>query len=147
VTATAGQPETSSRLAKSLGIVDGLTVQELGFYDDCDDQVRAEIELAAGSELVDENFDNVVDVVLLWWRDGDGDLIDALVDAVAPLTGEGVIWLLTPKHGRDGYVEPVDISDAAPIAGLQRTSTLSAGKDWHGTRLVAKRAKRSGKKI
>ena len=54
----------------------------------------------------------------------------------------GVVWLLTPKPGRDGHVDPSDISDAAPTAGLQATSTLSASKDWQGTRLVAPKASR-----
>ena len=26
-----------------------------------------------------------VDLVLLWWRDGDGDLVDSLVDALTDL--------------------------------------------------------------
>jgi len=67
----------------------------------------------SGSDLVDEDYDDVVDVVLLWWRDGDGDLVDALVDALAPLADNGVIWLLTPKAGRQDHVEPSDISEAA----------------------------------
>ena len=95
-----------------------------------------------GSELVDEDYDDVVDVVLLWWRDGDGDLVDALVDALAPLADNGVIWLLTPKAGRTGHVEPSDISEAAPTAGLQQTSSISAGRDWNGARLVAPKAAR-----
>ena len=40
--------------------------------------------------------------MLLWWRDGDGDLVDTLVDALGPLADNGVVWLLTPKAGRDG---------------------------------------------
>ena len=46
----------------------------------------------AGSALVDEDFDDVVDVVVLWWRDDDGDLVDALVDALISLGDGGVIW-------------------------------------------------------
>jgi len=34
--------------------------------------------------------------------DGDGDLVDALVDAITLLSDSGVVWLLTPKTGRDG---------------------------------------------
>ena len=34
------------------------------------------------------------------------------------------------------------IGYAAPTAGLQQTSTISAGSQWQGTRLVAPRAKR-----
>jgi hypothetical protein len=85
----------------------------------------------------------VVDVVLLWWRDGDGDLVDALVDAIGPLADNGVVWLLTPKAGRPGHVEPSDISEAAPTAGLAQTSSISAARDWAGARLVAPRAARS----
>ena len=38
-------------------------------------------------------------------------------------------------------VEPSDIADAAPTAGLQSTSTISAAVDWQGTRLVAPRSR------
>ena len=71
----------------------------------------------------------------------DGDLVDALVDAIAPLADNGVIWLLTPKRGRAGYVEPSDISEAAPTAGLSQTSLLPLSADWTGARLVSRRAK------
>jgi hypothetical protein len=81
-------------------------------------------------------------VVLLWWRDGDGDLVDALVDALTPLADGGYIWLLTPKAGRASHVEPSEIGEAAPTAGLSQTSSVSAGRDWLGTRLVAPRARR-----
>jgi hypothetical protein len=93
-------------------------------------------------ELVGEDYDDVVDAVLLWWRDGDGDLFEALVDALTPLADGGYIWLLTPKPGRDNYVEPSEIGEAAPTAGLSQTSSLSAGRDWLGTRLVAPKARR-----
>ena len=78
----------------------------------------------------------------MWWRDDDGDLVDVLVDALEFLADQGVIWLLTPKPGRDGHVEASDISDAAPTAGLQSTSTISASREWQGTRLVAPKAGR-----
>ena len=81
-------------------------------------------------------------MVLLWWRDGDGDLVDALVDALTPLADGGNIWLLTPKAGRGGHVEPSDIGEAAPTAGLSQTSSVSAGRDWSGTRLAAPKARR-----
>ncbi|NHW87835.1 DUF3052 domain-containing protein, partial [Escherichia coli] len=62
-----------------------------------------------------------------------------LVDALGPLADNGVVWLLTPKAGREGHVEPSDIAESAPTAGLQQTSTLNAGKDWSGARLVLRR--------
>lgn len=124
-----------------LGLSEGLVVQELGYDDDCDDDLRAAVEQRVGGELVDEDYDDVVDVVLLWWREGDGDLADGLVDALATLVDAGTVWLLTPKAGRDEYVEPSEIAENAVTAGLSATSSVSAAPDWVGTRLVAPRAK------
>ena len=133
-------------LAERLGIQPGMVVQELGYDEDVDDELRSAIIDRAGSDLVDEDADEVVDVVLLWWRDGDGDLVDALVDAIGPLAANGVVWLLTPKAGRPGHVEPSDISEAAPTAGLSQTSSISAARDWAGARLVAPKAARSNRR-
>lgn len=126
-----------------LGVTAGQVVQELGYDDDVDEDLRAALEDQIDGELVDEDYDDVADVVLLWWRDGDGDLVDALVDALASLADGGVVWVLTPKAGRDAHVEPSDIGEAAPTAGLSQTSSISAARDWSGTRLVAPKAARS----
>jgi hypothetical protein len=134
--------EEAHARAMRMGLELGLTVQEIGYDSDTDEELRDAAAEVIGGDLVDEDFDDVVDVVLMWWRDDDGDLVDALVDAIAPLTDHGVVWLLTPKPGRDGHIEAEDIADAAPTAGLQQTSTISAGQNWQGTRLVAPRAKR-----
>ena len=128
--------EGATGLASSLGITNGSIVQEIGFDDDCPQEVRDAFVAASGSALVDFDFTDVVDVSLVWFRDEDEDLVDLLVDAIAPLAENGVVWLLTPKPGREGHVEPADIADAAPTAGLQVTRTVSASKDWQGTRLV-----------
>jgi len=141
VTAAGDQEEARTRAAR-FGIEPGMTVQEIGRDSDVDAELRAAIDAVAEGGLVDEDFDDVVDVVLMWWREDDGDLVDALVDALGLLADHGVVWLLTPKPGRDGHVEAEDISDSAPTAGLQQTSTVSAGANWQGTRLVAPRAKR-----
>ena len=141
MTATAGDAG-GDRLAGRLGLRPGQVVQELGYDDDCDDALRTAIETLTGSALVDEDYDDVVDVVLLWWREGDGDLVDALVDSLVSLGDGGVVWLLTPKAGRAGHVEPGDIGDAAPTAGLHQTSSISAAVDWSGTRLVTRRSGR-----
>ena len=105
MSATARQAQDQPGLAERLGIKPGQVVQELGYDDDCDEQLREAIASLQDVELVDEDYDDVVDVVLLWWRDGDGDLVDALVDALTPLADGGYIWLLTPKAGRPGHVE------------------------------------------
>lgn len=136
-----GQDEAQAR-ASRFGLTPGMTVQELGYDEDVDALLREGVEDIIGSELVDEDYEDVVDVVLMWWRDDDGDLADGLLDAIGPLTDKGVVWLMTPKPGRPGHIEAEDIADAAPTAGLQQTSTISAGAQWQGTRLVAPRAKR-----
>ena len=105
-------------LAERLGIKPGHVVQEIGYDDDCDEQLRESVEGLDGVEFVDEDYDGVVDGVLLWWRDGDGDLGDALVDALTPLADGGYIVLLTPKTGRSGYVEPSEIGEAVPTTTL-----------------------------
>jgi len=96
-----------------MGFAAGELILEVGYGPDCDD---------------------------LWWREGDGDLVDELMDALTYLTETGPIWVLTPKLGRDGHVDSSEIQDAAPIAGLSQTSTLALAKDWAGTRLVARKA-------
>lgn len=142
MSATAGSAEGQRSAAGRLGIAPGTVVQELGYDDDCDDALRAEVVERSGNELVDVDHVEVVDVVLLWWREDDGDLVDALVDALGPLASNGVIWVLTPKAGRSGHVQASDISEAAQTAGLNQTSTVSAARDWSGARLVARGARR-----
>lgn len=120
-----------------LGVKPEMVIQELGWDDDVDDELRVALENLTGTGLVDEDHGDVVDAVLLWWRNDDGDLVDGLVDALTDLADGGVIWLLTPKVGRDGHVDPSDIADAAPTAGLATTSSLAIGKAWSATKLVA----------
>ena len=130
-------------VAERLGIQSDMVVQELGWDSDVDDDVRAAIEEVIGADLLDEDSDEIVDVVLLWWRDDDGDLVDTLVDARVPLADNGVIWVLTPKTGRDGHVEPSDINEAANIVGLAQTSNISVSDDWVATRLASPKAAKS----
>ena len=124
-------------VADRLGIEPGMVVQELGWDEDVDDGVRAAVEEQIGSDLLDEDADEVVDVVLLWWREDDGDLVDALMDAMGPIAENGVIWVLTPKTGRDGHVEPSEIAEAVSTAGMAQTSNINVGNDWTGSRLVS----------
>ncbi len=142
MSATAGQAADQHDLAERLGIKPGHVVQEIGWDEDSDEQLRDLIAAGERVELVDEDYDDVVDGVLLWWRDDDGDLVDALVDALTPLADGGYIVLLTPKAGREGHVEPSEIGEAAPTAGLSQTSTVSAGRNWSASRLVAPKARR-----
>ncbi|MBT2380041.1 hypothetical protein AMK21_03005 [Streptomyces sp. CB00316] len=136
MSATADHAEERTNPAARLGFEPGQVVQEIGYDDDVELELREGIEATTGQELVDEEYDDVADVVLLWFRDEDGDLTDALVDAIGLLEDGGTVWLVTPKTGRDGYVEPSDINEAAQTAGLAQTKSISAGKDWTGSRLV-----------
>ncbi|MEU4994973.1 DUF3052 domain-containing protein [Streptomyces sp. NPDC021622] len=138
MSATADHAETN--LAVRLGFQPEQVVQEIGYDDDVDQELREAIEEAIGSELVDEDYDDVADAVVLWFREDDGDLTDALVDAIAYMEEGGSILLLTPKTGRDGYVEPSEIGEAATTAGLSQTKSINAGKDWSGTRLLSPKA-------
>ena len=137
MSATAGAA-AGQNVAAKLGFKPGQVVQEFGYDDDVDHDLREGIEDVTGSELLDEDADDVVDAVLLWWREDDGDLVDALVDALTVLAEGGQVWLLTPKAGRGGHVEPSDIEEAAQTAGLHPTSSVSASRDWSGTRLSAR---------
>jgi hypothetical protein len=129
-------------LVARLGLKQGQVVQELGWDDDVDEDFRVALEDAIDAELADEDSDDVADLVVLWWREEDGDLVDALVDALTNLAEGGAVLLMTPKAGRSGHVEPSEVSEAALSAGLHGTSSLSAGPDWSAARLVAPKAGR-----
>ncbi|WP_433547848.1 DUF3052 domain-containing protein [Streptomyces sp. CA-294286] len=146
MSATADHAEERTNPAARLGFQPEQVVQEIGFDDDVDQELREAIEEIIGGELVDEDYDDVADAVVLWFRDEDGDLTDALVDATQLVDDGGTVWLMTPKTGRDGYVEPSDINEAAQTAGLSQTKSINAGKDWTGSRLVTPKAAKSGKR-
>ncbi|SIS08943.1 DUF3052 domain-containing protein [Williamsia sterculiae] len=143
VTAADGNRPEKNR-AEKLGFTPSMVVQELGWDEDSDDDLRADIEDAIGADMLDEDADDVIDVSVLWWRDGDGDLVDALMDAIGPLADDGFVWVFTPKTGSPGHVDPSEIAESAPTAGLTPTSTVSLG-DWSGSRLVQPKA-RAGKR-
>lgn len=143
MSATADHAEERT-LAVRLGFQPGQVVQEIGYDEDTDQELREAIEEHTGTELVDEDYDDVADAVLLWFRDEDGDLTDALVDAIGYLEEDGMICLLTPKTGRDGYIEPSDINEAVQTAGLSQTKSISVGKDWSGSRLATPKGAKTG---
>jgi hypothetical protein len=127
-------------VVESMGFKPSMIVMELGFDEDVDLELRDAIADHTGEEILDDETDEVVDVVLLWYRADDDDLTDTLVDAVGPLADDGIIWLLTPKRGRGGYVEPSDIAEAASVAGLSQTSVRTVSAEWSGTRLVGRKS-------
>jgi hypothetical protein len=123
-----------------MGLAKDDLVLEVGHDSDCDSTLRDQIMSITGTTFLEGSTNEVVDAVIIWWRDGDGDLVDELMDALTYLFENGAIWVMTPKAGRNGHVEPSDIQDAAPIAGLSVTSTIALAKDWTATRLVARKA-------
>lgn len=146
MSATADHAEERTNPAARLGFQPGQVVQELGYDEDTEQALREGIQAITGTELVDEDYGDEPDAVVLWFREDDGDLTDALVDATMLIEDGAPIWLMTPKTGRDGYVEPSDIGEASQTAGLAQTSSVNAGKDWSGSRLVTPKTARSGKR-
>ncbi|WP_432544621.1 DUF3052 domain-containing protein [Kineococcus sp. SYSU DK002] len=129
-------PAADVAAAAKLGFKSGQLVQEFGWDEQVDEDFRVAVEEIVGSELLDEDADDVADVVLCWYREGDGDLVDALVDSITNLAEGGIVWLLTPKKGRPGHVNASEIDEAAPTAGLHATSSVSACANWAGTRMT-----------
>ena len=128
--------------AARLGFVPGQVVQEFGYDDDVDAGLREAIMDTVGGDLEYDDFTGVADAVILWWRDGDGDLADALVDGLTNLADGASIVLLTPKQGRAGEVDAAEIEEAALTSGLHPTGTLAVANDWSPTRLVPPKSAR-----
>ena len=121
-----------------LALKPGLVIQEFGYDDDCDEAFRVAVAEATGEDLVDEDFGDVTDGVLVWFRDGDDDLADLLMDVQTLLDDGACVWLLTPKAGVTGHVEARDVGEGASLAGLHATSTFVIGENWTATQLVEK---------
>ncbi len=128
--ADAGQQQ-----AARLGFSSGQVIQELGYDDDADEALREALEAVTGTELVDEDYDDVTDGAIIWFREDDGDLTDFLVDAMTVLDDNGPIWVFSPKAGRPGHVSHSDIEEAATTSGLHAMSTFAIAPDWSATKL------------
>ncbi|WP_328298463.1 DUF3052 domain-containing protein [Streptomyces sp. NBC_00435] len=139
MSATADHAEN---LAARLGFQSEQVVQEIGYDDDVDQEFRDAVEDHV-TELVDEDYDDVADAVLLWFREDDGDLTDALVDATELVEDGALILLVTPKTGKDGFVEASDISEAAETAGLSLAKGAPVGKEWTATKLATPKTAKS----
>ncbi|MEV0114459.1 DUF3052 domain-containing protein [Streptomyces sp. NPDC050844] len=134
-----------STQASRLGLQSGQAICEIGYGDDVDQGLRKGIKAVTGKDLVDEDSDDVTgaigafDGVIMWFREEDGDLAESLTSASMHLDEGGTFWLLTPKAGKAGHVPPSDISEAATAAGLPPAASISAARDWTGTRLPVRR--------
>lgn len=128
------------RLLDELGLKPESLVQEIGVDADADHAFRDALDELLDEPLIDEDEQEVVDAVVLWFREGDDDLVDALMDALTTLEEDGVVWLMTPRSGRPGYVPPVDIQISATDAGLHVTSSAGVSTDWSANRLVHRKS-------
>jgi hypothetical protein len=121
-----------------LGLRPGQVVVEYGYDDDVEEPVREAVEGLVEGPLEDEDYDGVVDVVLLWWRDGDGDLTDELMDSLTRLEDGGSIALLTPGAGRPDRVAAHDVQEACTTCSLSASGFVPV-EGWVGQRLVGRR--------
>lgn len=121
-----------------MGFAPGQIVIEYGYDDDVDDDVRAAIEAVVDGPLEDEDYDGVVDVVLLWWREGDGDLADELMDSLTTMEEGGFIALLTPGVRREDRVAAYDVQEACTTCSLTASGAVQLG-EWVGQRLVGRK--------
>ncbi|GAA1894094.1 DUF3052 domain-containing protein [Lapillicoccus jejuensis] len=127
---------------RRLGFAPGQVVQELGWDEDADNDLRYAVEDVVGSDLEDEDYGDVAEAVLLWFRDGDGDLVDTLVDCLTNLADEGFIVLLTPRADREGAVQASDVEESAVTAGLHTAGVANVSPDWLAVRLVSPKGAR-----
>ena len=126
----------------SLGFTEGALVQEFGYDEDVDFDLRDAIEELTGSELEDEDYRGVADAVLAWWRSDDGDvddLTDYLVDCAQSLeNGSGMILCVVPSSASDYHVSTTDVSEAARAAGQSATTTFAVSSEWTAIRLTSR---------
>lgn len=127
--------------ADLLGLAPGTVVQELGWDVDADADLRERIMDIIDADMVEEAVE-AVDVVLLWWRDEDGDVVDGLMDAMTDLAEGGYIWLLTPRLGQPQFVEPGDLAEGVATAGLALTRTATVAANWQAHKVVRPKAGR-----
>ena len=141
-TAHAASPGSAGGALAKLGFGAGQVVQEVGWDSDVDDDLRFAIEELTTTELEDEDYGDVADAVLVWFREGDDDLVDTLVDALTNLADAGFVVLVTPKAGHADHVEASEIEEAAVTAGLHTAGGANVSPEWAAVRLVAPRGQR-----
>lgn len=122
--------------ADRFGVKHDEIVQEIGWDEDADVAISEAIEDAIGAPLLDEDSQEFCDMILLWYRAEDGDLVDVLVDSTRNMGDNARIWLMTPGASKPGGVQPGDISESAQLAGLVQTKADRFGQ-WQGSCLRA----------
>lgn len=137
--ATVAQSEVDAKAGvERLGLSKGMVVQEFLRDADADEALRSGIVAITGQALVGDDYGDVTDGAIVWYRNGDDDLADVLLDVQTLLDDGAPIWLLTPKAGLPGYVEQRDIEEGASLSGLHATSAFVIAPAWKATQLVEK---------
>ena len=117
----------TSTAGGAFGFTSGLIIQEFGYDDDVDQALRKAAEAQTGTALVDEDYEDMADSAIVWWRADDGD-VDDLTDL-----------LVDPKARTAGAVPPADVEEAARTAGMHATSAAAMGRRWSGIRVSSRR--------
>jgi len=138
VATTEGSQTVEATVVARLALTTGMVVQEFGYDGDVSEAFRRAIQTATGEDLVDEDYGDVTDAAIVWFREDDDDLADMLVDVQSLLDSGYQVVLLTPKAGRAGHVPPSEVEEASSLAGLHATSTFVVDANWAGTVLVEK---------
>lgn len=139
---TTAEAASQDPVLRRLGFTSGQVVQEVGWDDDVDNNLRFALEDITRTDLEDEDYADVADAVVVWFRDGDGDLVDVLVDCLTNLGDDGFVLLLTPRAGRDGFVQASDVEESAVTAGLHTAGVANVSVRWSAVRLVSPKGQR-----
>lgn len=134
-------PPPGSSAATRLGLAAEQIVLEYGYDDDVDEAFRGALTEAIGAQPEGEEYDGVVDVVLIWWRDGEGDLTDELINAVSIIEDGGFVLLATPSAPREDQVDAGEIEEAAGTTSLA-VSGPTRVDGWLLRRLVPQKGSR-----
>ena len=133
--------DVSRATGKDFDFESGQLIQEFGFDDDVDMELRSTIEETTGEELEDEDYRGSADGAIAWWRSDDGDtddLADLLVDCRAGFADEDAyIWLIVPDPSQPLTVPVEDIDGAARTAGLMVTTTRYLPTGWTAFQIVS----------
>ena len=124
-----------------MGFKEEQVIQEFGWDEDVDENLRQAIMDQIDDDLADEDFTGMSDGALIWWRDDDGnadDLSDLLMDAMGNMDEGGRIWVLSPIASDPQAVDPRLIEEAAKTAGMNPTTSEVVSPQWAGPQIVSR---------
>lgn len=116
-----------------LGFKPGISVKEYMWGEDIEGDLRDAICKCIGSDLLDENSEDVADMSCVWWRDGNDEeaLSDCLLDISSFYEPGGKICVLTPKPGFEGAANAGFVAKVAVKEGLNASVPTSLNKEWN----------------